>query len=78
MPLLGAGQTHRKGHYAEAIKKGLDFLINTQQRDGDWSDQGITRMYSHGIASIVLCEAYAMSHDPNLQRRRQRPLNTLS
>ena len=32
-------------------------------------------MYSHGLASIVLCEAYALSGDPALQKPAQWSLN---
>lgn len=32
-------------------------------------------MYSHGIASIVLCEAYAMTHDKGLYTPAQQAIN---
>ena len=35
-------------------------------------------MYSHGIASIVLCEAYAMTHDKGLYAPAQQALNFIA
>jgi hypothetical protein len=35
-------------------------------------------MYSHGLSTIVLCEAYAMTHEPFLQQPAQAALNFVS
>ena len=32
-------------------------------------------MYSHGLAAITICEAYAMTHDPDLLQPAQLALN---
>jgi hypothetical protein len=43
-------------------------MIAHQKPTGDLSvTGGQTQMYSHGIATIMLCEAYAMSHDRRLE-----------
>ena len=76
LPFLGAGQTHAEGKYRETVKRGLAFLIRhqrTRNRMGDWRDDG--NMYSHGLASIAMCEAYAMTRDPELARAAQRGIN---
>jgi len=41
---------------------------------GDLTDKG-GRMYSHGLASITLCEAYAMTNDHGLMQPAQLSLN---
>ena len=64
LAFLGAGHTHRDGQYASVVTKGLRWLISQQRGDGDLRGQG--RMYSHGIATIALCEAYALTRDPVL------------
>ncbi len=66
LPFLGAGQTHKKGKYRKVVQAGLYFLANRQNPETGslWEPGG--RMYSHGIASTVLCEAYAMTHDRSL------------
>jgi hypothetical protein len=68
LPFLGAGQTHKQGKYKPQVKAGLYFLVSRMSvgpEGGSLMEDG-GNMYSHGIASICLCEAYAMTHDKNL------------
>jgi hypothetical protein len=79
MTFLGAGKTHKEGQYKQVVKKGLYFLM-THMRVGPTGgrlDEPETGgfMYSHGIASIVLCEAYAMTRDKGLQNPAQSAVN---
>ncbi len=68
LTFLGAGQTHVEGEYIETVDKGLAFLISSARKTRyGWSweeDKG--GMYNHGLASIALCEAYAMTGDVRL------------
>lgn len=67
LPFLGAGQTHTEGKYKQVVTRGLDALIRMgkETKNGvSWRDGGT--MYSHGLASIALCEALGMSHDDRL------------
>ncbi|MBN2294007.1 MAG: hypothetical protein JXM70_16395, partial [Pirellulales bacterium] len=59
LPMLGAGQTHLEGKYTNQVFYGLKWLIDEQESDGDLRGSGGGRMYAHGQAAIVLCEAYA-------------------
>jgi hypothetical protein len=81
LPFLGAGQTHLDGTYKETVMRGLMFLVNNGQRktyEGlpclDLSEEG-GNMYSHGLAAIALCEAYAMTGDPALLEPSQLAIN---
>ena len=68
LPFLGAGNTHLNGDYKKQVQAGLDFLKSRAQRNGrgiSFTEPGGT-MYSHGLASIVLCEAFAMTQDTSL------------
>ncbi len=68
LPLLGNGQTHRTGTYKKEVQAGLEYLMKRAKRSGrgiSFLEPGGT-MYSHGLASIVFCEAYAMTKDPVL------------
>lgn len=80
----GAGYTHEKNQYAERIQRGIQFLLTHQQSDGNLfipenaiSNQNVA-FYSHGIASLALCEAYGMTGDENLKEGAQRALDFIA
>ena len=75
LPFLGAGQTHFEGDYTENVFNGLKWLIYNQRSDGDLRGQGIGRMYAHGIATIALCEAFALTGDEQLRTPAQLAIN---
>ena len=77
LPFLGAGNTHQSGNYQSEVSRGLYYLLNRQQANGSlWEEGG--NMYSHGLAAIVLCEAYAMTNDKSLLRPAQASLNFIA
>ena len=62
---LGTDQTHfNEGPYQEVVDRGLSWLVKQQRPGGDLMGQ--ESMYSHGIASIALAEAFGMTGDPSL------------
>ena len=56
--------------YSKTVKAGLDFLIAKQGKDGYFGGS----MYSHGIATIAICEAYGMTSDPTLKAPAQKAI----
>jgi hypothetical protein len=77
LPFLGAGQTHKQGKYKEQVRAGLYWLASNMvvtPNGGDMTGGG-GAMYGHGIASIALCEAYAMTQDKQLAAPAQAALN---
>lgn len=74
---LGAGHTHKKGDYQEEIKEGLDALVKLGKltptgfdlRGVPGSGHGHTAMYSHAIATLALCEAYALTKDARYKQQ---------
>ena len=65
---LGAGYTHRDGRYADNVGRGLDFLLEQQKRDGDLRGRSrVVGMYCHAMATLALCEAYALTGDSRLR-----------
>ncbi|GIW95036.1 MAG: hypothetical protein KatS3mg110_3077 [Pirellulaceae bacterium] len=74
LPFLGAGQTHVEGEYKQTVAAGLQFLLRQQKPNGSFHEPGGS-MYAHGLASIVLTEAYAMTQDPALAGPAQNALN---
>jgi hypothetical protein len=64
LTFLAAGQTHEsKGPYQKHIAKGLNYLLKNQARNGDLATTGQQQMYTHGLCTIALCEAYGMTSD---------------
>jgi hypothetical protein len=65
LPFLGAGQTHEFGVYSETVASGLRWLLENQKDSGDLRGNITSQagMYAHGQATIVLCEALALTGD---------------
>jgi hypothetical protein len=59
------------------VAKGLRWLVQQQKNDGDLrgNSQGNSGMYAHGQCAIVLCEAYALSHDEALKEPAQKAID---
>jgi hypothetical protein len=79
LPFLGAGETHKpsgkekQADYSKTVGGGLEYLMRKQNHEGFFGGS----MYSHGIATIVMCEAYGLTSDPLLKASAQRGLNYL-
>ncbi len=80
LAFLGAGYTHTDGKYRLVVGRGLDHLVRTQKPDGDLFSGGSQYcwLYSHGIASIALCEAYGMTRDAAVREPAQRALSFIA
>jgi hypothetical protein len=83
LPFMGAGQTHIKGEFRDVVMMGLKFLVQNGKpgkEQGlpyiDYSGEG--NMYDHGLTAITLCEAYAMTGDPDLAGPAQAALNYIA
>ena len=64
LPFLATGQTHKsRGPYKEHILKGVKWLIEHQQVDGNLARGSMPLMYGHGLATIALSEAYGLTGD---------------
>ncbi len=63
LAFLGAGHSTRVGLYKENVKRCVTWLIKNQAADGHLAGSGctISTSYCHHIATLALCEAYAMS-----------------
>lgn len=84
LAFLGSGETHLSGKHREAVQHGLEFLLGSQGRDGNLAGSAelFASMYSHGMATLAVSEAYALSGDdrllPGLQRALQFTINAQS
>ncbi len=67
LPFLGAGYTHLDGQYRDAVERGLYYLQKRTLTTPDGYDLQQGTMYAQGLATIAICEAYAMTSDPTLK-----------
>ena len=80
LALLGAGNTHQEGAYADAVQRGVGFLVARQRPDGSLAGDAefFAALYCHGMATIALAECVAMTGDaalaPALERATQHTL----
>jgi hypothetical protein len=76
LPFLAGNHTHQTGQHKAAVKKALNWMIANQGTDGRMLAKGDQHeMYTHALASIVLCEAYALTKDRSLQGYAQKSLD---
>jgi hypothetical protein len=81
LPFLGAGQTHKEGKYKKVVNSGLYFLtkrMKVSPKKGGSLHEPEGSMYSHGLAAIALCEAYAMTRDKSLYQPAQLAINYIA
>jgi hypothetical protein len=77
LPFLGAGITSKKPEkdapvdYSKTVQAGLRFLLAKQAKDGSFSIVS----YSHALATMAVCNAYALTGDAALKGPSQRAIN---
>jgi hypothetical protein len=69
LALLGAGNTHLEGEHRTTVQHGLEFLLASQRSDGCLAGNAklFASTYCHGMATLALAEALAISHDQRLK-----------
>ncbi|MBM80719.1 MAG: hypothetical protein CMJ78_09015 [Planctomycetaceae bacterium] len=71
LAFLGAGHTHKEGDYQATVQRGINYLLDVATRVAAGIDmRGLVDragMYSQGISTYALCEAYRLTNDPLLK-----------
>ncbi|WP_425617558.1 prenyltransferase/squalene oxidase repeat-containing protein [Anatilimnocola sp. NA78] len=75
LAFLGAGQTHREGRYQPVVERGLEYLVSRIVPNSRGGDLQEGTMYAQGLATLALCEAYALTHDAQLREPAQYALD---
>ena len=71
----GDGNTTEYGEYKEVVKRGWYYLLKRQDAKGCFYRERhrIHHLYTQGLATIAVCELYAMTSDPMLRRSYREP-----
>ena len=71
----GDGNTTEYGEYKNVVKRGWYYLLKQQDGDGCFFRQGAFghRFYTHGQATIAICELFAMTKDKTLRASYKEP-----
>jgi hypothetical protein len=77
LAFLASGHTHLDGTYRTNVQHGLEYLLRSQASDGNLAGQArfFARMYCHGMASLALSEALAMTGDVRIRPFVERALH---
>ena len=69
LAFLAAGHTHFEGEYRRTVQHGLEFVLGQQAEDGNLAGPSrlYARMYCHGMATLAISEAYAMTGDHRMR-----------
>lgn len=83
LAFYGAGFDHREGQYRATVRGGIDSLVRNQRADGDLyvpidaETTKVAAQYSHAIAAMALCQAYAVTGDEVLRGPAQKALDLI-
>ncbi|HYF50939.1 MAG TPA: prenyltransferase/squalene oxidase repeat-containing protein [Planctomycetota bacterium] len=69
MALMASGITPDDTEHGPALRRGLEFVLKHMREDGYLGHSDNSRMYGHGICTLMLTEAAGMTRDPLLERR---------
>jgi hypothetical protein len=73
LPFLGAGHHHlSQKEEGKIVNAALRFILNRQRSDGAFGESKTFDMYTHGLATIALCEAYGMTGDQRIREAAQK------
>ncbi|REK18699.1 MAG: hypothetical protein DWQ37_03965 [Planctomycetota bacterium] len=69
LALMAAGNTHLEGAYSDNVRRGLEFLLRSQDATGNLgaTNNLYERMYCHAMATCAVSEAYALTRDARLR-----------
>ena len=82
LAFLGAGYAHQEGKYRQTVSRAIAYIKREQDTEGCIGRMGDRRrtghMYNHGICTLALVEAYAMTKDQGLKEPAERAVDFIS
>ncbi len=77
LPFLAAGNSPEQGRYRRNVDRAVKWLLKQQTSDGCVAYKNVTQMYTHTVATLVLCEAYGMDGDEEIGDAAERAVRFL-
>lgn len=78
LPFLAAGHTPKDGEYADTVEKALNYWMRSQQTSGCFASTGASQqMYTHTVATLMMCEAYGLTGNDDYRRSAERAVRFL-
>jgi hypothetical protein len=77
LPFLGAGELYQGSKYQTPSARALKWLIKDQRPDGSFGHTMAGNMYAHALATLAVCESFAMTSDVALKRPAQRAIDLI-
>jgi len=69
LAFMARGHTPGQGPYGDNLNHAIDYILASQKSDGSLCTAPDRHtMYEHGIATVMLCEAYGMLDDARQKR----------
>ena len=76
LAFLGAGNTDKEGRYKDTVKSCLRYLLDVQDRDGNFADPSVSlHTYDHMIATLAVTEAYALTKKHQYKKSAQKAID---
>jgi len=66
---LAAGRTTEDGASGALLKRAIEYVLDNQDIDGYFGRKDGSRMYGHGIVTLMLAEAFGLCRDDSLEAR---------
>ena len=76
LAFFGHGETGRSPEFGDAVEKGIAFLLKDQRADGRFRSRD-GHDYAHSIATLALCEAYALTADDDIRAAAQKAVRPI-
>ena len=77
LAFLGAGHGPKSEVFGDPVRRGLQYLLTVQDREGCIGERGEKHLYGHILATIALAEAHGMSGTDTYAKPAQKALDFL-
>ncbi|MCA8913687.1 MAG: HEAT repeat domain-containing protein [Planctomycetes bacterium] len=77
LPFLAAGNAPDSGPFQKNVRRAVDWLLSQQTSDGCVAYKNQSQMYTHTVATLVLCETYGMCGDEEIGNAAERAVRFL-